>query len=183
MNTKQKYKQLKAQCDEAIAAAKQLLGKDDQELNWKASASSWSAFECIQHLNLYAAYYLPALEQAINKARSNPQENIKLHFMGRKSIEAVSLDTYKAQKTLKRMNPLSSQLSKDCVKAFLMHQEQLCKLIEQSAAMDINQKLVPIEFLKFFKLSIAETLIFTIEHQRRHLLQAEKACSNAVQTV
>ncbi len=176
MNTNSTLKKLESEILEMESQMRQQIeNADDTALNWKANAESWSVLECLEHLNRYSEYYLPALATALQKAPKAVQSDIKLHFLGRKSIEAVSLDHYKPQKTLKRMNPVSSKLDKSTLAAFMQHQQTLKGLVKQATTVNLNKKLVPVEFFKLLKLSIAETLIFMVEHEKRHMAQAMKA--------
>ena len=36
--------------------------------------NKWSAAQCLEHLNSYGRYYLPAIESAINKAKQRSQK-------------------------------------------------------------------------------------------------------------
>ncbi|MCY7328423.1 MAG: DinB family protein, partial [Saprospiraceae bacterium] len=40
-------------------------------LSAQPALTQWSAAQCLEHLNIYGRYYLPAMEKAIQKARQN----------------------------------------------------------------------------------------------------------------
>ena len=44
--------------------AQQLHEMDPEVLNFKSSPQSWSALECLEHLNYYGDYYLPEIEDS-----------------------------------------------------------------------------------------------------------------------
>ena len=49
--------------------AQQLLDMNHDVLNHKISDSSWSALECLEHLNFYGDFYLPEIDRRINSGR------------------------------------------------------------------------------------------------------------------
>ena len=51
----------------------------------KANPESWSAAQCIEHLNMYGRYYIPALRKAIDLAENKgfqPNETYKSGWIG-----------------------------------------------------------------------------------------------------
>ena len=42
---------------------------NEQALNLKPDAESWSKLECLEHLNLYGDFYLPEMERSILNAK------------------------------------------------------------------------------------------------------------------
>ena len=46
---------------ENIRAAELLKTKTEETLNKKETSKSWSALECIEHLNRYSDFYLPEI--------------------------------------------------------------------------------------------------------------------------
>lgn len=145
----------------------------EHPLNFKADIAVWSILECIEHLNRYSRYYNEAIKKAIAKAAATQAPTqYKLTWFGKMSIELVSPSNTKKNKTIKRMNPTGSQLSKTSITDFLQHQTELLRLLEASSKIDANKKLVPVEFFKLIKLNIFESLIFMVEHEKRHIAQA-----------
>lgn len=146
-----------------------------EALNWKENPSSWSILECFQHLNLYARYYVPAIKNAIAANQSTTADaNFKYSWMGKKSVDMMHVENTKKQKTVKHMNPNGSQLSKSVLTEFLQFQTQILDLLKAGASVNLNTKKIKIEFFKLLKLRIGETLVFVVEHERRHLKQALK---------
>ncbi len=150
-----------------------------ERLNWKSSMDQWSVFQCFEHLNLYNRYYLNALSRAIEALRSSDlAEKFEYTWIGRKSVDMMRPSNAKKQKTFKRMVPSASTLNIDVIKKFLDDQKVLLVLIDQSEKIDINDKLVPVEFFKLLKMNIGETIEFVVVHEQRHLQQAKNALAN-----
>ncbi|QJX46919.1 DinB family protein [Hymenobacter taeanensis] len=165
------------------ASVQQLLPLPKAVLNHKSSPESWSVLECLEHLNRYGRYYLPALQRALghSKASAGPGEEVGFSWLGRKSYELVRPDNRKAQKTLGRMNPAQSHLTPAVVQEFQAQVTAIRALLPQAAQANLNQKAVPVEFFRLLKLRVGEALLFVVAHMQRHVQQAERAAATASQ--
>ncbi len=157
------------------AIKRDFLNLDTDKLNLKPNPDAWSILECFEHLNRYAAYYLPELERGVKSLENTmPPNEWKPTFLGKKSIESVAPENMKAQKTFKRMNPVNSHLEPIVMNKFLEYQDRFANIIDSALKVNANKKIVKIEFMKFMKLTLADTILFMDAHQRRHLAQARK---------
>lgn len=147
--------------------------QDLATLNYKLSPESWSMLECLEHLNRYSRYYLPALAKAIaSTTNDNHAHTISYSWLGKKSLDMVRPQNMKKHKTVKHMNPNNSQLTRAVVDEFLNHQKEVLALLSSAKTTDIHKKAIPVEFFKLLKLRIGETFEFVITHQDRHIQQA-----------
>ncbi|TGE05506.1 DinB family protein [Hymenobacter fodinae] len=160
-----------------------LLLLPEAALNHKFTSESWSVLECLEHLNRYGRYYLPALQQALVHPRgaARPEEEVGLSWFGRKSYELVRPENRKAQKTLRRMNPARSHLTPAVLEEFQSQLANLQALLPLMAQANLNQKAVPVEFFRLLKLRVGEALLFVVAHMQRHVQQAERAAAVAQQ--
>lgn len=159
----------------------ELLPLPDAVLNFKPRPDSWSVLECLEHLNRYARYYLPAFASALaaSPAATAADEDIRYSWLGRKSLELVRPDNGKLHQTVKHMNPAGSQLGRAVLTEFLGHQAQLLALLTAARSADLNRRAVPVEFFRLLKLRTGEALEFVVRHQERHLQQARRAARQA----
>ncbi len=153
-------------------------------LNWKENAESWSIAECLEHLNIYSAYYLPAIEMQINQARKD-SENLKREakstWFGKFSIKSIDPANVKKQKTLKHLNPSNSQLEANVVKRFQDNQTKLLKLLKEAKSINLNKVKIPVEFFKLVKINAGDCFQFLIAHEKRHIIQATNAKNKALE--
>ncbi|TAF34501.1 MAG: DinB family protein [Cytophagales bacterium] len=155
--------------------------QDMTQLNHKAYPQSWSALECLEHLNRYARYYLPELRRTITESTFLETDHIQVKhgFLGNYFTKTVSETNPKSKnKTLKHLNPVLtgvSPLDYTSLDEFCTHQEEFLKLLQQAATKDINAKTVRVEFIKWLKIRISDALVFVIKHQTRHIHQAIRA--------
>ncbi|PKV67433.1 DinB family protein [Pontibacter ramchanderi] len=142
-------------------------------LNHKPAPDSWSILECLEHLNRYSRYYIPALAKGIAANTGiKPQQMISYTWLGIKSLDMVRPDNGKKSKTVRHMNPNNSRLGRQTLEEFLDHQTELLQLLDKAKGANLHKKAIPVEFFRLLKLRIGEALEFVVLHQERHLQQA-----------
>jgi hypothetical protein len=52
-------------------------------LQWRPHPEAWNILECVQHLNLYSAWYLPVVRQKLDKAPAIGMTRFKEGWLGR----------------------------------------------------------------------------------------------------
>lgn len=154
-------------------------------LNRKENHDSWSIAECLEHLNIYARYYLPVIEKQLKTApknKENASRETKPTWLGNYSVNSIDPSNVKKQKTLKHLNPTNSKIEADVVNRFLNHQEKLLTLINQARLANLNELKVPVEFFRLLKINLGDCFRFLIAHERRHIQQAINAKNRALGT-
>ncbi|WP_066506504.1 DinB family protein [Rufibacter sp. DG15C] len=165
-----------------ITAQTEFSSLEAAALNFKPQAGSWSILECLEHLNRYSRFYLPAFAKAISHAPASASAQVvRYSWFGKKSLEMVNPESAKKHKTIARMNPQNSQLTKAVLDEFLQHQDTLLQLLKESTSVDLNRKVVPVEFFQLLKLRLGEALEFVVLHEQRHLQQALRVKESAGQ--
>jgi hypothetical protein len=87
--------------------------KDFAALNQKVNPESWSALECLQHLNLYGDFYLPEIEQRMAASKYPPQPIFKSSWLGNKFAEML--------KPREKLNKIPAPKDKNPVGSTLVH--------------------------------------------------------------
>ncbi|MCW5920725.1 MAG: DinB family protein [Saprospiraceae bacterium] len=148
----------------------------------KPAPEQWSAAQCLEHLNIYGRYYLPAIEKAIQEA-------------GRKGIGSAQqfspgwLGDYFAQlmrpkpdghlkskmKSPKNAVPSASPDPRAMLAEFIDQLETLQRLLTLAADTNLNRVRIPISIAPWLRLKLGDTFLFFTAHIERHLLQAERA--------
>ena len=160
-------------CTEAVRKFKTL---PDGQLNYRKSPTSWSILECIEHLNRYGDFYLPAIEKAIlSNAPKDPAGVYKSGLIGDYFARLMKIKDGKIvrMKTPADKNPLGSALSATTIDRFLKQQEMLRSLLNQARQADLTRTKVPISLTKLIKLRLGDTFRFFVYHIERHVIQAE----------
>ncbi|RWX00234.1 DinB family protein [Flavobacterium cerinum] len=159
-----------------INQAELLKIKTDNALNYKAASQSWSALECLEHLNLYGRFYLPEIAKQIEQSRYPKETDFKSGLLGNYFANSL-LPKEKLNKmnTFKSMNPLNSELDISVIDNFLDQQIQMLELLNKARHVSLNKTKAGISISSLIKLKLGDTFRVVIYHNQRHIQQAEKA--------
>lgn len=150
-----------------------------EKLTWRESAQSWNVLECIEHLNRYGDFYLPAIEKEIKLSRCNSESNFTSGWLGNYFAESMLPKAkLNAMKTFKDKNPLGANLDKSVIQVFLNQQKQLLQLLKESEKVSWNKTKVKISIANWIKIRLGDAFRFVIYHNIRHSLQIEKILKN-----
>ena len=153
------------------------------ELNWRPNKNSWSALECIEHLNLYGSFYLKEIENKIDH-ESSPDKFFKSGILADYFAKSMlPKENIRKIKTFKDKNPLGLRLDKSSIDTFIDQQRAILNFLDKSRRTNLNKIKVPISITKWLKLNLGNTFRVVIYHNQRHLVQAfnilrEKAADN-----
>lgn len=159
-----------------------------EKINARPAQGKWSANECLQHLNLYSDYYLPAIQNALKNAPKNNHHKEKLFKSGWLGGYFTKLMQPNADGSLnKKMQspkdkiPVEQKESHQVIADFISNQEVLFELLKTAEKVDIQSIRVPISIAPFIKLKLGDVFAFVVAHTERHVLQAKKALAVNIQ--
>lgn len=155
----------------------QLQNKRTSELLKPAVNGGWSAAQCLEHLNRYGHYYIPAIQQQLAAYKGDSTAaTFTSTWLGKYFTNMMNPKTGKKKyKAFKDYIPPATLDAHAVVAAFINQQEELLALIEQSRKEDLNKVRVPISIAKFIRLKLGDVLQFIIAHNERHLQQAQRS--------
>lgn len=170
-----------------FAEAKKLLQKltadySKEKFETRPAEGKWSAAECIVHINTTNKKYYINLKESF---KSNGNLNLtykeyKPRFIASKFINMMKPGgkmKFKAPRVF--MSNYNGDLE-NTIKDFIKLQDEFITLAEQSRNYDMSKTKTASPVIKFFKLQLGEAFMVIIEHQKRHLLQAENALRKSV---
>ncbi|WP_299901341.1 DinB family protein [uncultured Aquimarina sp.] len=164
-----------------LNGAEQLKKESVTALNWKPASESWSALECIEHLNRYGDFYIPEITAKIQTSTHKPSEIFKSNWLGTYFSKSVSYnENVKKMKTFTSMNPLHSELDLQTIDKFIHQQHQILALLDQSKNVNLDKTKTAISISRFIKLRLGDTFRVVIYHNERHMKQAEKAIKMSI---
>lgn len=166
---------LKLITQQNIKTATQLFQYEFDVLNVKEN-DSWSALECIEHLNRYADFYATELECVISLATPDNDPIFKSGWLGNYFAKSMQLKPkLNKMKTFKEMNPINSVLSKAVISRFLDDQAIFLDLLLKAQEINLSKNKTKISISTILKLRIGDTFRVVIYHNQRHLDQALRA--------
>lgn len=146
----------------------------------KTSPEQWSTAQCLEHLNIYGRYYLPAIEKAVEEAKRKgvrSTEKFKSGWLGdyfAKLMRPKSGGQLKSKmKAPKNAVPSAQPDPRAMLAEFIDQQETLLKLLAAAADVNLNSVRIPISIAPWLRLKLGDTFLFFTAHIERHLLQAE----------
>jgi hypothetical protein len=146
------------------------------------SEKKWSVAQCLDHLNSYGRYYLPAIEEAIQKAKEKnwaAEDQFVPGWLGNYFTALMAPDS--EGKKMKKMSapknhiPVADLDSDRVLSEFIDQQEKMLQLLEDAKKVSLGKSRVSISIAKFIQLKLGDTFRFLTMHTYRHLLQAERA--------
>lgn len=155
-----------------IQAAENFNKLPDDVLNRKPAPNAWSILECLEHLNLYSAFYLPEIEKHLRNP-GYPKATFKSGLWGSYLVKMViPKEGGKKMTTFKSMNPAGSKLNRNVVRVFMESQQDLEGYIEMAKTADLNRAGIAVTFTRLIKLKLGDALRFMAYHNQRHVQQA-----------
>jgi hypothetical protein len=144
-------------------------------LKQKPNAESWSILECIEHLNRYGDFYIPEIQNRIDKSIYEKSEIFKSGFLGNYFAKSMlPKEKPNNMKTFKSMNPLNCSLDESVLDKFIYQQKQILDLLAKAKNTDLTKVKTSISITKWIKLRLGDTFRIVIYHNLRHVEQAKK---------
>ncbi len=168
---------LVARTRQLIHEAEELKQLDFKRLNHKQNAESWSALECIAHLNLYGDFYLPEITRRMAQtAYPQSAKVFKSGWLGNYFANSMlPKEKLNKMKTFKDKNPAGSKLTSEALDRFIQQQQQMLELLDRARKIDLNRTRTGISISKWITLKLGDTFRVVVYHNQRHMVQARKA--------
>ena len=160
-------------------------------LKSRPEEKKWSAIECIEHLNMTGRYYLPKIQEVLERAIRDGITSTQLSksgFIGNhmyNSMKPVSGEVKNRINTFKSVNPhvKYEQSTLDIEKVSDNFRKQLQTIIshiENAKETDINKLKVPSLLGPIIMFKLGDVFRFLLAHIERHLIQAKNALPETV---
>jgi len=167
--------------DAQVKAIALFSGISSEQFNRQPAPGSWSAAQCLEHLVISDSAYFKTFEElklATYKmnfwARINPLSGI----FGASLRKSLDVNNTKKYKTAPKLKPTANphelayiQTYRDTIARFLAYVED-CRYIE------LDKIIITSPVLGLITYSLRDMLAFLIEHEHRHLNQAERALAS-----
>ena len=146
------------------------------------NASTWSVAGNIAHLSLTTEAFLPLLDAAATEGRDHGMTGFGPFGMGFMSrilvwfIDPSSSIKVKV-KTKPSFEPVATESVEEELRRFLELQARLAEAVTAFDGLAIDKLKVPSPFEARLKYTVVGAIAIIAAHQRRHLLQAERAAA------
>jgi DinB superfamily len=170
--------------DELNAAdetAKELMtGLTPEQLNWQPEVNAWSVGQCLEHLCRMNEVYLPAILSALLGKSSRAVSDITPGWFGRWFIRSYiepSPNTKRAPAP--KMIVPGARVESSVLDRFLRTNQAARELVRDASNCDVNRIRFRNPFIPIIRFTVGTGLEIVSKHERRHLLQAQRAKSSS----
>ncbi|MBW8685844.1 DinB family protein [Chitinophaga rhizophila] len=176
---------LQRQVDDLVQTVNNnFVGVPEQFLLLQPSPGKWSVAQCLDHLNAYSRFYVPAMEKAIQGKLSGslpptPSATFKSGWLGNyftnmMKPKADGLPGMKMQAP-KAYRPMADLNAKHTVQEFLEWQQQTKALLDRAKLVNLQKIKISTTLGAWLRFSLGDTFRFVIAHEQRHIAQALRA--------
>ncbi len=140
-----------------------------------APQGGWSIAQCLEHLNSYGRYYLPAIDKELGKAIFTAPASgmVRGTWLGRYFIKTMQPgNNTKKYKAPKDHQPPAQLIPAKVIADFISQQEQLLTYVRRAQKVNPDDIRIPISISKWIKLRLGDVFQFLVVHNERHLQQA-----------
>jgi hypothetical protein len=148
-----------------------------EQINWKASAESWSVGQCFEHLiKINSAYFDDFDSITKGERKQNFWENYSplSGFFGNLLFKSLSPETERKLKAPKSARPSASNIAPTIIEDFAAHQTELADKIRQTENLDVKKIILTSPFAKVVTYSLFDSYRIIVTHEKRHFAQAER---------
>jgi TusA-related sulfurtransferase len=183
MNTLALLEDLQDRTQKSAALINVLQKLEESTLQHKLNPNTWSVLECIAHLNLYYAFYIPLLKTAVELDQTKSYEGrFKSGWLGEFFVTIMKPKKGKIKKmsAMAKMNPNGTLLDPSILEVFLNNQKTIHEIMEICKTRNLNSVKIPTVMSKWVSISLGDTLRFIVVHNERHLLQAQNCLKSTL---
>lgn len=156
-----------------------LQNSDPALLRTQPAEGKWSVAQVLEHLNIYARYYIPAVEQKLHLNQSGPNLVFTPGWLGNYFTQLMKPSAENRIKTKMKAPsnavPSAQPDAQAMLQEFINHQHHLLNLLQIARAANLDYIRVATTLSKLITLKLGDTFRFFIAHEQRHFLQIENS--------
>lgn len=170
---------LRRELDDVLQRGHALVARlDDQTLQRRPSAESWSVAECLDHLSATAELYVRRFRRTLDAATvrsQQPREPLSMKGWLLVTFMEPPVRRLRLKLPTQKIAPLPMPSRDVLVQRFEEMHRQLAALLEESDGYDRLKLRVTTPASKHLKITLVDGFSLLTAHARRHLWQAERA--------
>jgi hypothetical protein len=146
------------------------------QINWRPSADGWSVGQCFEHLIKTNELFYTDLDGIATGVRRNSfleSYSPLSGFFGSLLINSLKKDERKFKAPSRKIVP-PSEIDVNIIEIFAGHQAELIGKIKGAENADWNKTKITSPFMKLVTYKLSDGFRVVVEHEKRHLRQAER---------
>ena len=164
--------ELNAADERAIAVAKTLTPR---QRNWTPGRGVWSVGQCLEHLCVANEVYLGPMSDSLVSRQPTAVQEITPGWLGRWFIRRYIEPSSEMRRIRapRKIRP-GTQIEPSVLDRFISSNQRARELIHRARHYDVNRIRFKNPFIPVIRFTVGTGLEILSNHQRRHLLQAER---------
>jgi hypothetical protein len=149
----------------------------DEQFNWHSAPDHWSIAQCLDHLNLTAARFLPAIDAAIDEARQRGLLSagpFTYPMLERWFVRSQEPPPRLRTRAFKAFVPATGKPKAEIIGRFLEFQDEIGARLKRADGIDLRRAKHKSPVLPLVTWRLGTMLALTLAHERRHLWQARQ---------
>ena len=158
----------------------------EAQLNTPPTNGGWSVAQCLEHLNTYGHFYLPAVKKVLHTVKSSAGLSggtYRSGWLGTYFINMMKPESPKKLKAFKGHIPAEELNGAAVVAEFIEQQEEWLQLMGMITSISQLNARVPISISPLVRLKLGDVFGFVIAHNARHLQQADRVLAGTLERV
>jgi flagellar biosynthesis chaperone FliJ len=157
-----------------LAFAKELQENHRDRMFDSPGPGKWSAVQCLEHLNRYAAFYHPEIADKLNN--NSGDTHYKPSWLGNYfAMSMLPTEKMKTMRTFRSKDPKDEETTIESAQTFIENQERMLSMIEKARKSDLGKVKCKTTLGSWLKFKLGDTFRFVVYHEVRHVEQARKA--------
>ena len=148
------------------------------ELSAPPPAGGWSAADNLVHLTVASQALIPRMSRTLGKlaaAGRRSERPSRPDWVGRLYAWALEPPVHLRARAPRPFVPVVGTPAERALPAFLVEQERLIALLDESQGLDLTSRKVPSPVSRYVRYNVCAAFHILAAHQRRHLWQARRA--------
>ena len=155
---------------------------DEQQLNWRPTATSWSVAQCFDHLLNANREMFQAIDAAMNRSRRPTlwqRLPVVPRFLGRMLIRSQAPEATRKMTAPRKATPSLSRIDPGIVERFVAYQSEAAARVRSLDERDAARVIMVSPFASFITYSVLDGCRVIVVHERRHFEQARRVTQEA----
>lgn len=155
-------------------------GLSGEQLNWSPGPGVWSVGQCLDHLRAANVVYLPAIARALEGAAEGPVREVRLGWFSSWFIRnyVAARPVGRGKRAPAKIRP-AGEVGLGVLDELLRGNQVARELVVRASAFDVNRIRFRNPFVPFLRFTVGAGLEILVQHQGRHLGQAERVRGSA----
>ncbi len=169
----QELEDLREQVQSIKVQARELVaGKSPLQLSWQPQEGKWSMGECLDHLNITAAAFLPHLDRSIQAGQRGENGGARRSWLGKWMLDTIEPPPKRKFKAPKLVSPGRDLRWQEIGPRFLAYQDRILERLDKAGGLDLWKTKARHPAIPVWKFRLGELFAIMLAHERRHLWQA-----------